>query len=86
MNKKQLIVLICAAIVLAIAAYVMNRPDKRGWQSGAAAGTTLVPESFDSGAVTRVTFSSGDKTVTLEKTEPGWGVKERYGFPANLPS
>ncbi|MDQ0289186.1 DUF4340 domain-containing protein [Oligosphaera ethanolica] len=84
MNKKQLIVLICAAVVLAIAAYVMNRPEKRGWQGGAAAGTTLVPESFDSSAVTRVTFSSGDKTVTLEKTEPGWSVKERYGFPANF--
>ncbi|NMA45061.1 MAG: DUF4340 domain-containing protein [Lentisphaerae bacterium] len=83
MNKKQLIVLICAAIILAIAAYVMNRPEKRGWQSSTATAT-LVPEDFNSSAVTRVTFSSGEKTVTLEKGDQGWGIKERYGYPANF--
>ncbi len=84
MNKKQLMVLICAAVVLAMAAYVMNRPAKRGWQSAAGAAGLLVPESFDISAVTRVVFSSGDKTVTMEKSDLGWGVKERYGFPANF--
>lgn len=85
MNKKQFVILICAAIVLAIAAYVMNRPEKRGWQSTAnTTNATLVPENFDSSAVSRVVFSSGDQTITLEKNDQGWGVKERYGFPANF--
>jgi hypothetical protein len=85
MNKKQLVILIAVALVLAVMAYLVNRPEKSGWQSGrGGSASTLIPEDFDSGAVARVAFSANDKTVTLEKGEQGWNLVERYGYPANF--
>lgn len=85
MKMKQLAILVGAAILLAIAAYVLNRPEKHGWQGQNSAGSqTLVPDTFDSSAVSTVIFEAAQRSVTLVKTTNGWGVKERFGFPANF--
>ena len=85
MKQKQLIILVVAAIVLAVFAYFVNRSHDDVWQDGGqTGGATILPADFDSASINQVTLRSADKSITLEKKDDGWKVKDRYGYPANF--
>ena len=85
MKQKQLIILVVAAIVLAVFTYFVNRSHDDAWRDGGqTGGATLLPADFDSANICQVTLQSADKSITLEKKDDGWKVKDRFGYPANF--
>lgn len=68
-------------LIVQIALILLVRSPFGGAPTGGAP-TTLFP-GLDNETVSRVQLSDGDDSVTLTRTDGGWGLEEYGGFPAN---
>lgn len=84
MKTKQLIVLLVLVVVLGLTAYFVNRRGTSEWREESETASTVLPESFDAAGIYSVTFKDASKSVRMERTDDGWKVSERYGYPANF--
>ncbi|NLZ63496.1 MAG: DUF4340 domain-containing protein [Lentisphaerae bacterium] len=88
MKKKQLFILLAVGLAL-ILLYLWQQCSNRENWSGAslsAAGSTILPESFNSENVYTVVFTKDGETATLQKGDHNWTMAERYGYPINFAS
>jgi hypothetical protein len=85
MNKRQVVVLWIAAIVLLTAAIVVRSGSSKGFESKTerARGQTVLAD-FDPKQVARIRVSSGENVATLVRKDGQWSVEERGNYPANL--
>ena len=85
MKKNQLLKTLLILIVLgAIACYLHRDELKKYFGKEEVTAEYLLPEGeIDLSHVKKVSFTSKDKTVTLENNG-GWKVVERYGYPVNM--
>ena len=80
--KPNHFVLIAGAAVLASAAALMASASNNRWTEVAASGAKLMPQlAARSGDVAAIALSQGEKSLTLERKETRWGIKERGGYP-----
>jgi hypothetical protein len=73
---------IAAAVSVAAAGYTYY--STRVWDSSVAAGEPVLADLGDrQEEIALVTIVKGEETITIERTDAGWGIRERNGFPAN---
>lgn len=86
MNQKTLITLAAVAVVTVGAALLIDRSRAPRSDTGPAAGT-LVPglseHVNDTGKIT-FTAANSQPVVTLERSDKGWKVAQRAGYPADV--
>lgn len=82
MNLKALIALIAvAAVAIAITATLVKK-DSASWQTAEVGG--LLFENLPVNDVETIHITQGSESLTLNKQEGIWVVKERYNYPANF--
>ena len=84
MNKKQLLILVGAVLVLmGITAVLVKKKDK-SWQSLSAKGEKLLPASFDVNQIAAIEIKNSDKSLSLRKRDGAWKVENTFGYPADF--
>ena len=85
MKKKQFIILLVVALVLA-AIYIWQQSARTSdWHGGE--GTVpehLLEADFDMEAVATVRIEKDNQVLTMVKTDQGWGMQERFGYPLDF--
>jgi hypothetical protein len=72
------------AAALSLAAAGGTYYTTRSFTSAVEAGDPLFPDLLQqAGDVASLTVIQGTDTITVERSEDGWGISERNGFPAN---
>ena len=82
MNRKQLILLLAALVVIGAAGLVLLQRNQKSWtESEAQIGGKLL-KNYQLNDVAAVHIKGG-ADLTLEHKDDGWRVRERGGYPAN---
>jgi hypothetical protein len=81
MNKKQLLLIFGAALVLVGSVFVARSSRKAEWQAQAGTGTLL--PSFPVNDVVGLEIVGKAGTVKLVHQDDGWHVAERFAYPAS---
>lgn len=82
MKNKKLVLLVAAAVLLAVLAYLSN--NKQQVKAPSMVGKLLLPD-LDLSKIARIeggTFEN--KKLVLESTDEGWVVSSLYNFPAEI--
>ena len=82
MKRKQLYLLLGAAVVLAIAGIIFQIVQSLGWKGQAADSEPFAKLPVNS--VEKLVIKSAKDTVTLQKVSDIWTVAERNGYPADF--
>jgi hypothetical protein len=82
MNLKALIALIVAAAVAIAITATLVKKDSATWQTAEVGG--LLFENLPVNDVETIHITQGSESLTLNKQEGIWVVKERYNYPANF--
>lgn len=84
MQTRHLIILIVAAVIAVLAAVWTGSLREGERPAGDAAGALLVPglEAVLNDVTAIKVQAKDDKTVTLERTENAWVIREKSGYPA----
>lgn len=84
MSPKLFLALAALALgtlIAAVTSYAVNAP----WSRLASGGVKLAPAlGSDAARVATIEVRQGDRALTLKRTEQGWGVAERGGYPASV--
>ena len=84
MNRKQFLILVAVLAVLGGAGLALMWQDIAAYRaSGAKIGAKLLPE-LKIADVAELRLQDAKQQATLARTEKGWVVKERDGYPANF--
>lgn len=82
MNRKQLIMIIVAGVVLGAVGLMMYNKEQGSWSQTARPRERLVP-NFPLNDVTQITIKQAAAEVNLVKKDDQWTLKERADFAAN---
>jgi hypothetical protein len=82
MKKKQLLVLVAVAAVLALAGIYFQISRSAGWNK-AKTDRRILP-NLSVNDITKIQIRSGADTVTLEKKQDRWVAAERNDYPADF--
>ena len=84
MNRKQLITLLLAGIVIGgLGWHFANRQQESYRTSDVQAGQKLLP-AFPINDVAQITIKDAKSELNLVKQDDSWKVRERYNYPANF--
>lgn len=83
MTNRQTGILGVATLVAVLAALWVVFADRDGEPMAPDGGPLLADFGAKAATVDTVTIAKQDATLTLQKSEDGWGVVERGGFPAD---
>jgi hypothetical protein len=84
MNRRQFLILVIALAVLGGAGLVLIWQDISAYRaSGAKIGAKLLP-NLKLADVAEIRLQDAKQQVTLARTEQGWVVRERGGYPASF--
>jgi len=84
MNRKQLLLLVGVLVVLGGAALLLHREDVESLPvPGHAASATLLGDLPVGEQLAQFSIQAGTNTLTLEKLNGVWSVKQRADYPAN---
>ncbi|MHC1768718.1 MAG: DUF4340 domain-containing protein [Verrucomicrobiia bacterium] len=84
MNRKQLITLLIAGLVIGgLGVFVYNRKAASWKPSDQASGKEILP-NFPLNDIVQVTIKEPTNEVTLAKVDDQWKVQERWNYPANF--
>ena len=87
MKKKQLYTLIVVVVILAILYAYQKKSREKNWDDGnKSASEKLLPANFDTEKIAAVRITKDGKSLTMEKKDAGWGLKERFGYPIDFAS
>ncbi|MDD5350215.1 MAG: DUF4340 domain-containing protein [Chthoniobacteraceae bacterium] len=83
MNRKQLLSLLALVVILGGAGLAVYKHTASSWESaGSPSGKVLAPFALND--VARVVIQNNDTTLTLEKKNDAWVVRERDDYPADF--
>lgn len=83
MRAKSLFwLLVLAAVAVGLGVWLQKNSREREAAALGGTGQTLLP-GLDVNRVEAVTFTTGTGTFTVRKQDGGWGVAERWGYPAD---
>lgn len=85
MKNKQLIVLLVIVTCL-LALYALQRIQQNHRDRLNSSVQSLMPEDFDTARIAAIVFSHDGNTINIEKKDEVWTVRERSGYPADLPA
>jgi hypothetical protein len=84
MNRKQFLILVIVLVVLGGAGAALIWQDIAAYRaSGARIGAKLLPD-LKLADVAEIRLQDAKQQVTLARTEKGWTVRERGGYPASF--
>lgn len=83
MTNRQTGILGVATLVAVLAALWVVFSDRGGEPKTPDGGPLLADFGDEAASVDTIAITKQDATVTLQKTEGGWGIAERGGFPAD---
>lgn len=85
MKPKQLVFLLIAVVIVVAAGIVLYHRNSRRWSGSPqdSAGRPVVPK-LDVNAVARMTISDAANTLTVQRQDGIWQVKEAAGYPADF--
>jgi len=87
MKKKQLYTLIVVVVILAIVYAYQKKTREKGWDDGKkSVSEKLLPADFDTEKIAAVRIIKDGKSLTMEKKDVGWTLKERFGYPVDFTS
>ncbi|MEI8234878.1 MAG: DUF4340 domain-containing protein [Verrucomicrobiota bacterium] len=81
MNRKQLTILLALVLIVGGAGLAVYHRSASSWE-GAPSGKVLGPFALND--VARVVIQTNDATLTLEKKNDAWVVRERDDYPADF--
>lgn len=84
MNRKQLILILAALVVLGGLGLWLRSRDVGSYRTSSGAMGQKVLGEFDINTVTRVVVRQGTNSLTLSQKDDGWVVAERGEYPANF--
>ena len=84
MKSKQILLLIVLVVAVGIGGLVMNRKQAESWAGGTAAADKLLARLPVGETLAQIKIEKGTNTLTLEKKNEAWTLKERGGYPANF--
>jgi len=84
MNSKQIVILIVLVVAVGIGGLVMNRKQAESWSGGNTSGDKPLAKLPVGETLAQIKIEKGTNTLTLEKKNEAWTVKERGGYPANF--
>lgn len=82
MNRKQLVILLIAVVVLAGIGIGIKMRRDASWESADATGERLLPE-LPLNRIAAVTIENAETALHIVRTDERWSVKERFGYPAD---
>ncbi|MFA6928747.1 MAG: DUF4340 domain-containing protein [Lentisphaeria bacterium] len=85
MKKKQFLTLLIVALVMGGIYFWQHSAKTSDWEGSADASSQgILPSDFDMEAVETVQIEKAGQLVTLVKTDQGWGMQERFGYPVDF--
>ena len=84
MKGSKFLYLLFAAAVVALLAWYLHRSERGSWQEEAVPAGAKILGQFPVNDAASVTLAGPDGRVTLQRSESGWGVVERSGYPADF--
>lgn len=84
MNRKQFIVLVVLVAVIGGLAVALKNKQSTAWESKTKPVSGNVLKDFPLNDVTEIVLKDKDASLTLEKKDERWTVRERNGYPANF--
>ena len=87
MNQKQLAILVALVVVIGGIGIVAYKGKMADWSPGGSGGadeSERVVSDFPLNDVSEINIKTRDSEVTLAKSDSGWAVKERAGYPADF--
>ena len=82
MKRKQFLILVIVAFVLALGGVAYQLSQSAGWSS-AKSGREMFP-NLPVNDVAKIQIQSGSDKLTLQRQSSGWQVVERAGYPADF--
>lgn len=83
MNRKQFIILLVLVVVIGGIGLSLYNKKSSSYESGEQSGQKLLGD-FNVNDVAQIVIKEGEKELNLARTDKGWTVKERGGYPANF--
>ncbi len=83
MNKKNLLILIVAAVVIGGVSISLLKKDKSSWSSGDDIGSKVIAD-FPLNDVAEILLEDREGKVHLKKNGELWGAVDRNGYPADF--
>lgn len=84
MNSRQILILTVLVVAVGIGGLVLHKKQNASWGGGSAGGEKLLAKLPVGEALAQIAIMHGTNSVTLEKKNDAWTVKERGGYPANF--
>jgi len=85
MKKKQFIILLVVGLVLAVIYIWQQSARTADWHGGeGSVPEHLLEADFDMEAVATVRIEKDNQVLTMVKTDQGWGMQERFGYPLDF--
>jgi hypothetical protein len=84
MTRKQLAILICLLIAIGGIGLLLRHSQNAAWSSARPEMGKKLLSGFDVNSVARIAISHDTNSLTLEKKDDLWRVKERNDYPANF--
>ncbi len=83
MNRKQLILIVLAGVIIGAASLLLWKKDQSGWKQATRPRELLLP-GFPVNDIAQIQIKSAAGELNLAKKEERWAVLERANFPANF--
>ena len=84
MKKSQLILMIISAGILVVISLILIKKDNKSWKRKGGIKTNLLSDSIDVNKINTLNFKDSNSSVSLEKKDGKWTVKERNNYPADF--
>lgn len=83
MNRKQLLILVVAGLILGVAGWALYRSNQNQWKASTRTRDVYLP-NFPVNDVAEIRIRGGANELVLAKTEGRWVVRQRANFPASF--
>ncbi|WCJ58528.1 DUF4340 domain-containing protein [Fontisphaera persica] len=83
MNRKQLVFLVVAGLILGIAGWALYRSNQNQWKASTRTREAYLP-NFPVNDVAEIRIRAGTNELVLAKAEGRWVVRQRANFPASF--
>lgn len=83
MNRKQLIILVVAGLILGVAGWVLHNSQQNQWKASTRNRETYLP-NFPVNDITEIRIRAGTNEMVLSKAEDRWVVRQRANYPASF--
>lgn len=84
MNRKQLILLVAAGLVVGALGLILKKKDAQSWKASGSDMGRKILEGLPVNDVAQIVIRAGKGDLTLHRKDEVWRVQERYDYPGSF--